>query len=62
MDFKNSAPCCECTTIIKLLKIKKIVYSCDDNKFNIIKPKNYTNNYQTSGRKVINDKLYNKKS
>ena len=53
--FKNSAPCSECSKIIKLLDIKKIVYSnsSNNNNFIIVKPQHYFSDYKTLGRKQI---------
>ena len=56
--FKNSAPCSECSKIIKLLDIKKIVYSNsnnnnNNNNFIIVKPQDYSSDYKTLGRKQI---------
>ena len=52
--IKNSAPCSECSKIIKLLNIKKIVYSnSSNNNFIIVKPQDYFSDYKTLGRKQI---------
>lgn len=53
--IKMSAPCNECTKIIKILQIKKIIYTIDNNinsndiKFITEKTKKYKNNYVTHG-------------
>ena len=46
----------ECSKIIKLLNIKKIVYSnsnSNNNNFIIVKPQDYSSDYKTLGRKQI---------
>jgi tRNA(Arg) A34 adenosine deaminase TadA len=62
--FKNSAPCSECSKIIKLLDIKKIVYSnsSNNNNFIIVKPQDYFSDYKTLGRKQIDYKINNTKN
>ena len=52
-EVKYSAPCQNCLNIIKTLQIKKIVYSTENNGFEIVKPQHYSNNYITLGFRNI---------
>lgn len=52
-EVKYSAPCQNCLNIIKTLQIKKVVYSTENNGFEIVKPQYYSNNHITMGFRNI---------
>jgi len=58
-NYKQSAPCNDCLNIIKLLNLKKIVYSCDNNKFAVCKPTEYSpvHVHYSLGRRYINERM-----
>ena len=51
--FTNSAPCMNCFKVISELNIKKIVYSMDDNKFNMCKPCEYETTHLSVGNRLL---------
>ena len=52
-NFKNSAPCSNCASVLSDLNIKKIVYSTDDG-FVSIKTENYKTEHISHGNRHIN--------
>ena len=54
-NCKESGPCMDCLGVIKKLKIKRIIYSTDNNEFVICKPEKYAISYEASGRRFINN-------
>ena len=48
-EVKYSAPCKNCLNIIKKLQIKKVIYSTENNGFEIVKPKCFNNDHITFG-------------
>ena len=59
--FKDSAPCSDCTRVIKTLNIKKIIYSKDDGTFDIVKTQDYTTKHITLGRRLLVDPVAQEK-
>jgi deoxycytidylate deaminase len=59
--FKDSAPCSDCTRVIKGLNIKKIIYSKDDGSFDIVKTQNYTTKHISLGRRLLADPVAQEK-
>jgi deoxycytidylate deaminase len=59
--FKDSAPCSDCTQVIKGLNIKKIIYSKDDGSFDIVKTQNYTTKHISLGRRLLADPVAQEK-
>jgi len=51
--FTNSAPCINCFKVISELNIKKIVYSMDNNEFNICKPCDYETKHVSLGNRIL---------
>lgn len=60
-SFKDSAPCIDCIKIIRSLKIKKIVYSTDNEGFTSVKPDDYTTDHETLGMRLFRSKTSVKK-
>lgn len=56
-NLKNSAPCTDCSEIIKGLNIKKIVYSVDNYNFNVTKPEHYNIKHYSIGNKFLNGNI-----
>lgn len=52
-EFKDSGPCMDCINMIKKLKIKKIIYSCENN-ITICKPCDYNIKHYSLGRRMLN--------
>jgi len=52
-NLRDSAPCIDCTKILKALKIKKIIYSNNDGCFVSINPEDYTTEHVTLGRRLL---------
>ena len=59
--FKDSAPCSDCTRVIKGLNIKKIIYSKDDGSFDIVRTQNYTTKHISLGRRLLDDPIAQEK-
>lgn len=59
--FKDSAPCSDCTRVIKGLNIKKIIYSKDDGTFDIVRTQNYTTKHISLGRRLLSDPVAQEK-
>ena len=53
LDLKDSGPCIDCIRTIKKLKIKRIVYSCDNNIICSCKPDDYKVEHMSLGRKHL---------
>ena len=51
----NSAPCTRCMEVINNLNIKQIVFYLD-NEYHIVKPREYTTPYTSSGEKYLTRK------
>ena len=51
-EIRNSAPCMDCTTILKRLQIKKIVCSNEDGLLSGYKVKEYQSDHITTSRKL----------
>ena len=54
-NFRNSAPCINCFNMIEKLKIKKIVYSTNDD-FVCCKPCEFTTNHVSQGNRYLENK------
>ena len=52
-NFKNSAPCGNCTKVINELKIKKVVFSTDGGGFIGVKSENYKTDHISHGNRHI---------
>lgn len=52
-EYRNSAPCNTCVSILKRYNIRMIVYSKDDGSLEKYKLIHYTNTHQTGGEKAI---------
>lgn len=52
-NYLNSAPCRDCFKIIKELSIKKIIYSTNDNKFEMYKSEDYETNHISNGNRFL---------
>ena len=51
-NFRNSAPCKDCSEMITKLNIKRIVFSTDTD-FEVYKPLNYSTKHVSSGNRHI---------
>ena len=60
-NFTNSAPCVNCFKVISELNIKKIVYSINDNKFNMCKPCDYETKHVSVGNRILLSEVNNMK-
>ena len=52
-NIRDSAPCVDCTKILKALNIKKIIYSNNQGNFISINPEDYTTQHVTLGRRLV---------
>ena len=52
-NFKNSAPCGNCTKVINELRIKKVVFSTEGGSFVSIKSENYKTDHISHGNRHI---------
>ncbi len=50
-EMKSSAPCVDCTTYLKKLRIKRIVYCCQNRELVSVRIKDYTTNHISLGRR-----------
>jgi len=53
-NYKNSAPCQNCYSVINELKIKRIIFSTDDEKFAIFKTSDYYTEHISNGNRYLN--------
>ena len=51
-NFVSSSPCEDCTALMKKLNIKKIAYSCDENKIVYTKFRDYKTYGATTGKRI----------
>ncbi len=51
-NYKNSAPCINCFEMILSLKIKKMIYSID-NDFICCKPSEYSTSHMSQGNRFL---------
>lgn len=49
----KSKPCTDCMEVIKSLKIKKIIHSCDEGEIDMILPEDYKETYYTLSKKFL---------
>jgi deoxycytidylate deaminase len=56
-NYKNSAPCLNCFTVITELNIKKIIFSTEDN-FQICKPTDYHTTHVSSGNRYMQQMIH----
>ena len=52
-NFKNSAPCKNCLSVILELKIKRLIFSIDDNDFHICKACDYETEHVSVGNRWL---------
>ena len=52
-NIRDSAPCVDCTKVLKALNIKKIIYSNNDGEFVSVNPDDYNTTHITLGRKLL---------
>ena len=52
-NYLNSAPCNHCSKIIKELCIKKIIYSVNNNNFEMCKTQNYVTDHISNGNRYL---------
>ena len=52
-NYRNSAPCKNCFNVICQLNIKKIIFSSDENSFEIHKPKDYKTTHISHGNRYL---------
>jgi tRNA(Arg) A34 adenosine deaminase TadA len=52
-NFKNSAPCKSCLKVILKLKIKKIIFSIDDNNFHVCRTHDYETEHISVGNRWL---------
>lgn len=52
-EFKDSAPCVDCTKVLKNLNIKKIIYSNQKGELTSCKMCKYQTNHISTGRKNL---------
>ena len=53
-NYRNSAPCKNCFNIISELKIKRIIFSTEDENFQIVKTENYKTEHISNGNRFLN--------
>ncbi len=58
-NYKDSAPCNNCLTTIKNLKIKRIVYSSGVNEFTSCQPCDIEIQHDSAGTKYLEKRLNN---
>jgi len=56
-NLQNSAPCNDCLKVIKLLNIKRIVFSSINNSLLAYKPEDYNIIHESHGRKYLNNRI-----
>ena len=52
-NFKNSAPCKNCLSVIMELKIKRLIFSTDDNDFRVCKACDYETEHVSVGNRWL---------
>jgi len=53
MPFKSSAPCMQCVSIIRTLRIKHIAFVSSNNEFIKCKPRDYSISHITKGHRLV---------
>lgn len=53
-NYRNSAPCKNCFDIISELKIKRIIFSTENEDFKIIKTQDYKTEHVSNGNRFLN--------
>ena len=53
-NYMNSAPCKNCFNVIDKIGIKKIIFSSQENTFEIHNTNNYSTNHVSNGIKFLN--------
>lgn len=53
-NYRNSAPCKNCYSVISSLGIKRIIFSDDDDKFKIVKTSEYKTEHISNGNRYLN--------
>ena len=58
-SLKNSKPCFHCKQLLVKLDFKKVIYTTDDNKIEIVKPKNLDSTHLSNSQmKIIEIKKF----
>ena len=53
-NYRNSAPCKNCYSVINELGIKRIIFSADEEKFTIVKTSAYNTEHISNGNRYLN--------
>ena len=53
-NYRNSAPCKNCYSVINDLGIKRIIFSADEDKFTIVKTCEYNTEHISNGNRYLN--------
>jgi deoxycytidylate deaminase len=53
-NYRNSAPCKNCHSIINELGIKRIIFSGDEDEFTIVKTSDYNTEHISNGNRYLN--------
>ena len=53
-NYRNSAPCKNCYSVIHELGIKRIIFSIDEDEFNIVKTSEYNTEHISNGNRYLN--------
>lgn len=53
MPFKSSAPCMQCVSIIRMLRIKHIAFVSSNNEFIKCRPRDYSISHITKGHRLV---------
>ena len=53
-NYRNSAPCKNCYSIINELGIKRIIFSADEDEFTIVKTSDYNTDHISNGNRYLN--------
>ena len=57
-NYNDSTPCCNCLDTIKILNIKRIVYSSGLNTFNSCSPCDIEIDHESAGSKFLKNRYY----
>lgn len=53
-NYRNSAPCKNCYSVINELGIKRIIFSSDEEEFTIVKTSDYHTEHISNGNRYLN--------